>query len=74
MRMKGETRRVALHLKAMSRDHPCHALELVEVILVGNKSLAPSPEEKHGNCYHRPHEPEEPVANVWVRCKCADAK
>ena len=74
MRMKGETRREALHLKAMSRDHPCHAPELVEIILVGNKSLAPSPEEKQGKCSHRPHEPEEPVANVWVRCKCADAK
>jgi hypothetical protein len=72
--MKGETRREALHLKAMSRDHPCHAPELVEIILVGNKRLAPSSEEKQGKCSDRPHDPEEPVANVWVRCKCAAAK
>lgn len=74
MRMERDTGRDALHLKAMSRDHPCHALELVEIILVGNKSLAPSPEEKQGERSHGPHEPEEPVANVWVRCECADAK
>jgi len=55
----------------MARDDPCHALELLEAVGVGNERLSPIPERKQNKERERPHPPDEPVAHIRVRRQSA---
>jgi hypothetical protein len=53
-------------MEAVARDNPGHALELVEVVLMGHESVRQAPEDGQCDYHGRKHEPDEPVGFVGV--------
>jgi len=43
-----------VNLEAMARDHPCHAFELAEEILVKDKSISKPPKDRKAHHDNRP--------------------
>ena len=61
-------------MEAVARDNPGHALELVEVVLVGHESVSQAPEDGTSDYHARKQEPDEPVGFVGMSWEGAETE